>query len=120
MATVRRSPRNPLGNRPWTGPTPSLPGALTSAPDNARANRASEPVAAAEFSSDKVAVFAKSPAQRRDLNLEVRLRHDDTRPYTAKEFVFGEERPVGIQQDQEEIERARAQLYRHAVGPQLP
>ena len=103
-----------------TGPTPPLRRALTSTPGDGRANCGSEPIAAAKLSADKVAVFAKSPAQPRDLNLQVRLRHNDTRPYTAKQFVFGEQRSVGLQQDQEEIEGACPQLYRHAVGDQLP
>jgi len=33
--------------------------------------------------------------------------------------VFGDERSVGLQQDQEEIEGACPQLYRHAVDRQF-
>ena len=74
-----------------TGPTPPLRRALINIPGGCRANCGSKPIAAAELSADRVAVFAKSPAQRRDLNLQVRLRHNDTRPYAAKEFVFGDQ-----------------------------
>src|SRR6266478_758495 len=79
---------------------------LRSAPGGGRANGGSEPVAAAEFSANKVAVFAKSPTQRGDLNLQVLLRDNDAWPRTAQKFVFGDQRSVGFQQDQEEIEGA--------------
>src|ERR1700736_3316044 len=95
-------------------------GALTSTPGDGRANRASEPVAAAELGADKVAVLPKSLAQCGDLNLQVLLRDNDAWPHTAQELVFGDQRSVGLQQDQEEIERARPQLCRHAVSDQLP
>ena len=118
--TVRRSPRNPSGNQPLTRPVPPSRRALTSTPGDGRANCGSEPVAAAELGADKVAVFAKGLAQRGDLNLQVLLRDNDAWPHTAHKLVFGDQRSVGLQQDQEEIEGARPQLYRHAVGDQLP
>src|SRR6266851_185746 len=90
--------------------------ALASTPADDRANCGSEPVAAAELSADQVAVFAESLAQRGDLNLQVLLRHDDAWPHTAEELVFGDQRSVGLQQNQKNIECARSQLYRHAVG----
>src|SRR5712671_7526573 len=93
--------------------------ALTSTPGDGRANCPSEPVAAAELSADKVSVFAKSLAQRGDLNLQILLRDNDAWPHTTQELVFGDQRSVSLQQDQEEIEGARSQLYRHAVGDQL-
>jgi hypothetical protein len=94
--------------------------ALTSTPGDDRANCGSEAVAAARLGADKVAVLPKSLAQRGDLNLQVLLRDSDAWPHTAHELVFGDERSVGLQQDQEEIEGARPQFYRHAVGHQLP
>ena len=80
----------------------------------------SKPVTAAELGADKISIFAKSPAKRRDLNLQVLFRDNDPWPYSADERVFGDQRSVGLQQDQEEIEGARPQLYRAAVGDQLP
>lgn len=54
------------------------------------------------------------------MDLQVLFGDNDARPHMAEEFVFGDQRSVGLQQDQEEIECARPQLYRHAVGDQLP
>jgi hypothetical protein len=93
---------------------------LTSTPRADRANYRSEPVASAYFGPDKVPVFAKGLAQRGDLNLQVLLRDNDAWPRTAHKLVFGDQRSAGLQQSQEEIERACPQLYRHAVGDQLP
>jgi len=89
-------------------------------PGDGRANCNSKPVAAAELGADKVAVFAKSLAQRGNLNLQVLLRDNDAWPDTAHKLVFGDQRSVGLQQDQEEIEGTRSQLYRRTVGNQLP
>jgi len=94
--------------------------ALTSTPGDGRADWGSEPVAAAELGPDKVATFAKSFAQRGDLNLQVFFRDNDAWPHTAHKLVFGDQRSVGLQQDQEKIEGTRPQLYRHAVGDQFP
>src|SRR5215831_20716935 len=94
--------------------------APTSTPGAGRANWGSEPVAAADLSPDKVPVFAKSLAQRGDMNLQVLLRDNDARPHTAHKLVFGDQRSVGLQQNHEEIKRPRPQLYWHAVGDQLP
>src|SRR5437660_10969545 len=94
--------------------------ALTSTPGDGRANGGSEPIAAAEFGTDKITVFAKSSTQRGNLNLQVLLRDNDAGPTAAEELVFGDQRSVGLQQDQEEIEGARPQFFEHAVGDQLP
>src|SRR5882757_767824 len=48
--------------------------ALTITPGDGRANGGNEPVPAAKLGADKVAVFAKSPPQPRNLNLQVLLR----------------------------------------------
>jgi hypothetical protein len=94
--------------------------ALASTPGDGRADCGSEPVAAAELGADKVAVFAESLAQCGNLNLQVLFRDDDARPHTPHKLVLGDQRSVGLQQDEEEIEGARPQLYRHAIGDQLP
>ena len=48
------------------------------------------------------------------------FRHDDARPHPAHELLFSDERAVGLQQDQQKIEGARAELDWNAVGEQLP
>jgi hypothetical protein len=101
----------------WQGPSSCQ--ALTSIPGEGRTNRGSEPVAAAELSADKLAVFPESPAQRGDLDLQVLLRDNNAWPHTTHKVVFADQRSIGLQQDQEKIEGARPQLYRHAVGHQL-
>ena len=42
------------------------------------------------------------------------------RPHPAEELFFCEEQAVGFQQDQKEIEDARADYDRNTVGQQLP
>ena len=69
---------------------------------------------------DDIAVFAESPSQREDLGLQVVLRDDDTRPDTSQEMLFADKCPIGLQQGQQELERARPQLDRHAVCQQQP
>src|SRR3984893_2884369 len=76
------------GNNPLIWQAPSSCRGLTSTPGEGRANRGSEPVAAAELGQDKVAVFAKSLAQRGNLNLQVLLRDNDAWPHTANELFF--------------------------------
>ena len=68
---------------------------------------------------DEVPVSAQCFAQCRNLKLDVFFRHDDARPHPAHELLFGDERAVGLQQDQQEIEGARTELDRNAVGEQL-
>jgi hypothetical protein len=97
-----------------------VPGSRRELTREGRANWGSEAVAAAELGPDTVAVFAKCFAQRGDLNLQILLRDDDAWPHTAQELVFGDERSVGLQQDQQEIDGARPQLYWPAIGDQLP
>src|SRR5713101_3159095 len=104
---MRRSLRNPLGNQPLTGPVPPPRRALTSIRGDGRVNCGSEPIAASELGADKVAVFAKNLAQRGDLNFQVLLCDNDAWPHAAEELAFGDQRSVGLQQDQEEIEGAR-------------
>src|SRR5271165_6253888 len=118
--TVRRSPGNALTTEALARPMPPSRRALTTTPGDDRANSGSESVPAAELGADKVAVVAKSLAQREDLNLQVLLRNKNAWPHTAEKLVFGDQRSVSLQQDQEEIKGARPQLYRHAVGDQFP
>jgi hypothetical protein len=78
-----------------TGPVPHL--ALTSTRSDGRADGGGEPVAEPEFSANKIAVFAKSPAQRPDLNLEVVLRDHYAWPDALSQLAFGDERSVGCE-----------------------
>jgi hypothetical protein len=117
---MQRSPRNRSKNRSLPRPAPPSRRPLASTPGGGRANCGREPVAAAELGADEVAVFTKSLAQREDLSLQVLLRDNDAGPHTAHKLVLADQRSVGLQQHQEEIERARSQFYRHAVGDQLP
>jgi hypothetical protein len=68
---------------------------------------------------DDVTVRAKGFAQCRDLKPDVLFRHEDARPHPAHELLVSDERAVGLQQDQQEIEGARAELNWNAVGEQL-
>jgi hypothetical protein len=85
-----------------------------------RTERPGEAVAATDFGADHVAVGAKYFAQCRDLKLQVFFRHHDARPHPAEEFLLRDERAICVQEDQKEIEGARAQLDWNAVGEQLP
>jgi hypothetical protein len=108
------------GNNPLIARPLSSPRALTSTRGEGRTNRSSEAVAAAELGPDKFAVVAKSFAQRGDLDLEVLFRDNDAWPHAVHELFFGDERSVGLQQDQKEVEGARAELDRNTVSEQPP
>ena len=80
---------------------------------------ADESVTAADFRLDEGAVSAQRFAQRGDLKLDVFFRHDDARPHPAEELFFRDERAIRLQEDQKEIEGARAELDWNAIGEQL-
>jgi hypothetical protein len=61
-------------------------------------NRGSKPVPAAKIRADQIAVVAKSPAQLEDLHLQIVVGDKDSRPTTAHELIFGDQRSVGLQQ----------------------
>jgi hypothetical protein len=77
-------------------------------------------IPAAEFGADKVAVLAESLAQQRDLNLEVRCLDKNARPDKGHEFVFCDKRPVGVDEDHQDIYGASAKFDRYTIGEQLP
>jgi hypothetical protein len=66
-----------------------------------------------------MAVRTQCSAQGRDLKLQVLCRYYDARPHPAHELLFRDERAVGLQQDQQEVEGAPAELDWNAVGEQL-
>jgi len=67
-----------------------------------------------------VTIFAESLTQRSYLNLQILARDNGAWPHPAEELVLGDECSVGLQQDQEEVERPGPQLYGPAVSDQLP
>jgi hypothetical protein len=77
-------------------------------------------IAAAEFGPDKVAVLAESLAQRRDLNLEISFVYKNARPNKGQELVLCDKRPIGVDENHQEIEGASAKFDRCAIGEQLP
>ncbi len=77
-------------------------------------------IAAAEFGPDKVAVLAESPAQQEDLNLEISRIHKNARPNNGEELVLCDKRPVGVDENHQEIEGASAKFDRYTIGEQLP
>ena len=85
-----------------------------------RSYGAGEAIPAAEFGSDKVAVLAEGLAQLADLNLEISCVHKSAWPNTGQEFVLGDKRPVGVDEDHQEIDGASAKFDRCAIGEQLP
>jgi hypothetical protein len=54
------------------------------------------------------------------LKLQILCRYYDARPHPADELFFRDERAICFQQSQQEIESARAEFDRNAVGEQLP
>jgi hypothetical protein len=93
---------------------------LTGVRRGIQAEHTGESIAAAEFRSDDIAVRAERFAQRGDLYLEVLFRHHDAPPHPAEELFFCDEQAIGLQQDQKEIEGARAEYDRNTVSEQLP
>jgi hypothetical protein len=85
-----------------------------------RAYGGDKAIAAAEFGPDKVAVLAESLAQLRDLNLDIRCVHKSAWPNKGEEFLLCDKRPVGVDENHQEIERASAKFDRYTIGEQLP
>jgi hypothetical protein len=83
-----------------------------------RAQYANEPVAAPEFRTDEIPVRAERFAQGGDLNLEVIFRHNNVGPRSVEKLILCDERAVGLQQDQKEVEGPSAELDRNTVGEQ--
>jgi hypothetical protein len=85
-----------------------------------RAYSCGEAIPAAEFGPDKVAVWAESLAQLRNLNLEIRCVHKSARPNKGQELVLCDKRPASVDKNHQEIEGASAQFDRYTIGEQLP
>lgn len=85
-----------------------------------RAQHAGKSVAAADFSTDQIAVGAERFAQRGDVEFDVFFHDDDTGPYPAEQLCFRDQRAIGFQKHHEDIEGARAEFGGNAVGEQLP
>ena len=67
---------------------------------------------------DEIAVRAECFAQRGDLNLEALFAYNNTRPHPVEKLLLCDERAVGLQQDQKEVEGPSAELDRNTVGEQ--
>jgi hypothetical protein len=65
-------------------------------------------------------VLAESLAQLADLNLEISRVDKNARPNTGQEFVLCDKRPVGLDENHQEIDGASAQFDRYTIGEQLP
>jgi hypothetical protein len=103
-----------------TNPQLCSPGASGGICDGVRAKYANEPVAAPDFRTNEIAVRAQCFAQVRDLDLEVLVRHSDAQPRASEKFLFCDERTVGLQQDQKDVQGPRAELNGNTVGEQPP
>jgi len=97
------------------GPAASL---VTIRPETAHC--AGEPVTAAMLGPNKLAVIAKSFAQSEDLDFQIFRGDDHTRPNPALQLVLCNECSIGLDQHDQDIERACAQFDRHAAGEQSP
>jgi hypothetical protein len=69
---------------------------------------------------NEIAVLAKSFAQGEDLDLQIVWADDDIRPNPALQLVPCDERSIGLEQHQQDIEGPRAKFDRHAAGKQSP
>jgi hypothetical protein len=87
-------------------------------PLSTRADCGSESVAAAELGKDEIAVFAKGSPQRGNLHFQILLGDDNARPDANEKLLFGDQRSIGLQQGQQELEGARSQRYRGVVCQQ--
>jgi hypothetical protein len=96
------------------------PGASAGVRSGIGAQHADESVALAEFRADEIAVRAQCFAQCGDVNLQVLCRDKDARPHPSEKLLFCDERTVGLQQNQKEVEGASAELDRNTVGEQPP
>ena len=85
-----------------------------------RAQYANETVAAPEFRTDEISVRAECFPQCGDLNLEVLFAYNIARPRPVEKLLLCDERAVGLQQHQKEVEGPSAKLDRNTVGEQPP
>jgi hypothetical protein len=115
-----RSRSTPSSAAICSSPRLCSPGASAGVCGGVRAQYANEPVAEPEFRTDEMAVCAQCFAQGGDLNFEVLFRYYDARPHPVEKLLFCDERAVGLQQDQKEVEGARAELDRNTVSEQPP
>ena len=76
-------------------------------------------IPSAEFGPDTVAVLAESLAQLGDLNLEISRVDKNARPNKGEELVLCDKRPVGVDENHQEIEGASAKFDRYAIGEQM-
>jgi hypothetical protein len=83
-------------------------------------DRSGESVAAADLSADKITAVAEGLAKRRDLDLQILLGDNRAQPGPGQQLLLGDQCTIRVEQDEEQIESARAQFYRDGLGKQLP
>jgi hypothetical protein len=91
----------------------------TGNPAGCRTHGSGKSVAAAEVGADKVTALAEGLAQCSDLDLQILLSDNDTLPNSAQQLFLRDQCAICFEQDQEQIESARPQLDRDALGKQL-
>ena len=79
-----------------------------------------KPVTPAVLGLNKLAVLVKSFAQGEDLDPQILRGDDHTRPNPALQLVLCNECSIGLDQHDQDIERACAEFDWHAVGEQSP
>jgi hypothetical protein len=84
-----------------------------------RTNRTDKTVAAAGFGPDEIAVRAEGLAQSGYLRPQIDLFHGPTEPYPPHQLVLADQRSVGLEQNQQEIESPSPHLDWYTVGKQL-
>ena len=84
-----------------------------------RVDLAGELVAAPGYGAHQVAVAGERLAQRRDLHLQVVLFDDPAGPDAAHQLVLAQDRAARVDQRDEHVEGAPAQLERDAVCEQF-
>ena len=79
-------------------------------------DRSGKSVAAAEFRADKITALAEGLSKRGDLDLQILLGDSHAQPGPAQQLLLGDQCTIRFEQDEEQIESARAQFYRDGLG----
>jgi hypothetical protein len=69
---------------------------------------------------NEIAILAKTFAQGEELYLQIVRRDDHIRPNPALQVVLCDERSIGLDQHDQDIECPRPKFDRHAAGKQSP
>ena len=91
-------------------------GRRTSGRGSRRADFARELIAASGHRPDEVAIGAKELSEHGDLSRQVVFLDDPVRPHAAHELVLTEDLAASVDEGQQRIERATAELDRSTIG----